>query len=224
MTYDRQSTYLTWGGTIGSSGADQWQCGLHLALNPSLDGPGLPTPAELETLLNGPISEQHTQTQIGIAPYCFLGWAKAASLDSMGAYTTDPVSATRIPVAGGSTAAAQGAPQVALVVTLYSGSQLGEANYGRYYLPWCELQLGGDGKIPEAFTANVVGHAKTFVDGVNSWAASVLSAQARITIMSKKGAGTSKRPAVVRVGSVKDTQQRRRRQLTEIYATATIAP
>lgn len=223
--YDRQSTYLTWGGTIGDSGLDTWQCGVHLALGSGAggDGPGLPDVSELTTLLNGAIATWHGNAQVATSSYCFLSWARAASLDPDGHYTAEPVVAQRTKLGGGAASVLQSAPQVALCVTLSSGLTLGHANHGRFYSPWNEAQLDGDGKIPTANLPAILTAAQALVNGINTWSHSALSAGCAIYVLSKIAGGTSRRVAQVRIGSVKDTQQRRRRQLDETYVTASIS-
>jgi hypothetical protein len=223
MTYDRQSTYLTWGGLIGPAGEDTWQTGVHLALHPTLDGPGLPTAVQLLDVLNGPIKTFHTAPGAYIAGGCLLTWAKCAQLDNTGAYTAEPVYQAIGATFGGAVVAARGAPQVSMVITLYSGQSLGHANFGRLYMPWWEAQVTDQGHVTPANTLTAADAAKTLIDGINAWAATALSATARVMIMSKVGGGQSKLPTTIRVGDVKDTQQRRRRQLREAYEIRPVA-
>lgn len=219
MTYDRMSTYLTWGGRIGTDVGTRevWQCGVHLTLDPSLDGPGLPTPAELDTLFSGVLSTFHSSGGLALAQGAVLEWAKAASLDTTGHETASPVvTTTAVSSVGGSVVAATTAsPQDSLVLTFYSGSTFGRANYGRIYLPWWSSSVAhASGR---ATTGSAIIVAETWFDGVNAWAATALSASAKIRIMSKLGAGTTKEVAFLKIGDVKDTQRRRRNRISESY-------
>lgn len=218
MTYDRQSTYLTWGGTIGEAGDETWQCGVHLALNPSLDGPGLPTVAELESLMTDTLDDFHVDPVNRIGSFVKLAFVKAASLDPDGHYTANPVIYELDTIVSGPADPCRGGPQLAACVTLWSGQTLGKANYGRFYYPGWEAQIqAGSGRVVANDQANFANSAIQLVTDINTWAASALSSTARVRIMSKLGGGTTKRAAIVRVGDVKDTQQRRRRQIDEIY-------
>lgn len=224
--YDRMSTYLTWGGTIGTvaSARETWQTGVHLALTGGTDGPGLPTDAELATILNGALSTFHSSGPVSLSMGAMLSWARCASLDDTGHYTTDPVLAERVPLSGGAADHNGASPQDSLVLTLYSGTQFGRANYGRMYMPWWSAWCNTtDGRVASGSVDAVAAAALDLVEGINAWAAAALSATARIRIMSKEGTGTTKTPAYLRVGDVKDTQQRRRRQIRERYTEAPIS-
>lgn len=223
MVYNRFSTMLTWGGTIGTTGNEGWQCGVHLGLTGSTDGPGLPTHTELLALLNGALTDFHSNPAAWISPGAYLSWAKAAQLDNEGHYTAEPVLANTTAVPGASTAPPRGGPQVACCITLWSGASLGEANYGRFYWPWWEAQVTTGGRVESTPLNAMMTNAMNLVDGINAWAATALTPSTRIVIMSKKGAGASKFPQYVRLGDVKDTQQRRRRQIAEQYASGPVA-
>src|SRR5436190_5515419 len=138
MTYDRKTTYLTWGGSIGTSGRETWQTGVHLGQSPSLDAPGLPTVAQLTDLVTNQLAPFHQDTAQYISPGCALTFAKAAVLDESGSYTTDPVTVNTAPYIGGGSAPNKGAPQLSMCITLWSGQGLGRANFGRLYMPWWE--------------------------------------------------------------------------------------
>ena len=224
MTFDRQSTYVTFGGNIGTGSEDHWQTGFHLALDPSLDGPGLPSTGEAEDLLDGPVTAIFNGTGVNLGSYVSLNWIKFASLDDTGAYTTDPVEVGKFPVAHGGVGTSAGGPQLAAVITFYSGSSIGNANYGRMYLPAWEATLTDEGHVVASQVTTLKTAAVNFVNGVNSWAATALDTDARIRIMSKIGSGTTKAVTEVWVGDVKDTQQRRRRQLHEVYTKGTVTP
>jgi len=223
MTYDRLSTYLTWGGTIGSTSLDTWQCGVHLAQNPLLDAPGLPTTGELGTLLAGPLATFHEDPGTWISAGASLSWAKCAVIGTSGHYTGEAVNQTITAIPGGSTGTARGGPQLAACVTLWSGLTLGRANHGRFYVPWWEAQVDINGHVVDAQVLTMAANALVLVESINDWAGTVLAATARIRIMSKLGTGTTKLASKLRVGNVKDTQQRRRRQIPEVYTSASIA-
>lgn len=224
MSYDRESIYLTWGGPMGGTGLDNWQCGVHLALAAPGGAPTLPSGADLLTLLAGPIKTFHTAAGTAIAVPCLLQWAKAARLDVNGHYVLEPVSATTGPWPGAKAAPYTGGPQLAAAITLWSGGSLGQANYGRFYVPWWEAACDSTARVIAPAVTDMATAAVALVDGINTWAGTAIGVGARIRIMSKLGTGSTKLATKVRVGNVKDTQQRRRRQLTEVYSMGTIAP
>lgn len=214
MTYDRMQTKMTWGGAIGTQG-EIWQCGVHLALDPSLDGPGLPTNIEAIQLLDDVLSPFHSDATVNIDPGATLTYVKFATLDDEGAYTGEPLVQEQIAVAGGFTSTSRSGPQDAGVVTLWSGFTFGEANYGRFYVPWWQAQVDGNGQVLDAQRDAFLSAAVTMLDGINAWAADVLSADCRIRNMSKVGTGTTKNVVYARAGLVKDTQRRRRNKIAE---------
>ena len=225
MVYDRHSTYLTWGGRLGSDLAtkETWQTGVHLALNPSLDGPGLPDVAELQTLYTDVLIPFHSNATLSLSAGAVMEWVRAASLDPAGHYTTDPVHYDGTGTPGGAGTGNGASPQDSLCITLYSGSQFGRANYGRLYLPWWSQWVAtSNGRVinPDGLDTPV----QTLMNGINTWAAAALSSTARIRIMSSVGSGATKRAAVARIGDVKDTQRRRRAQIRESYRSVSIAP
>jgi hypothetical protein len=222
MTYDRQSTYLTWGGTIGGSGIDGWQCGVHLTPPAAGGSAMLPGQSMLDTLLNGAIKTFHTSAGAAIALPCLLTWAKAALLGLDGKYLLESTYSTVTPAPGAKAAPYTGGPQLSGVVTLWSGGTLGQANYGRFYVPWWEAAVDSSARVIAPAIADFQAAALVLVNGINSWSVANLGAGYRIRIMSKLGGGTTKDATKLRVGNVKDTQQRRRRQLTETYTTVAI--
>lgn len=221
MAYDRPHVYLTWGGSIGDS--DVWQCGLHLAAVTPAAVVTQPTDAQLQDLFEDTIAPMHSAGDSYINQGAVLRWVKAAHLDTAGAYTTDesyyePASG----VAGGSTASAS-APQLALAVTLFSGSAFGQANYGRFYLPWSTAPVDFlFAEITGTERAGIAARMAEFLNEVNAWAA-VLPTDLQVSNLSPIGAGTTKRVNTVRVGSVKDTQKRRRNRITEEYTSLDLA-
>lgn len=223
MAYDRPQLYLTWGGTIGGSG-DIWQCGVHLAALTTVAVIDQPTAAELQDLYEDTIAPMHSAGDSYISQGAALAWAKIAHLNTAGEYVTDetfyePASATL-----GASSVTGSAPQVALAVTLWSGSAFGQANYGRYYLPWsCAPVVLSTGTINSTERDGMAARQKEFLDEINVWGAS-LDTDVRVSNLSPVGAGTTKQVTTVRIGSVKDTQKRRRNRLVEEYTGLALAP
>lgn len=223
--YDRLSTYVTWGGTIGTDAgtAETWQTGIHLALpDPGSEQTDLPTPTQLATLLNGPISTFHSDGGISLSAGAVLLWAKAALIQPDGTYVDDPVVAERVALSGGAGSTSAASPQDSLVISLFSGTHFGRANYGKLYMPWWSANvLTTTGRI-NGGVAGLVHTCALLIDGINSWAATTIP-PAQVMIMSKEGIGTAKKPLFVKLGDVKDTQRRRRAQIRENYAVEALA-
>lgn len=221
MTFDRMSTYITWGGRIGSSvsTAEIWQCGVRVALNPQTDGPGLPTPAELDNLFTSVLVPMHTNGPLSLSAGAYMEWAKAAPLDDTGHQVDDAVVTTTAisSVPGGAGSSSAASPQDACVVTFASGSRLGRANYGRIYLPWWSTSV--DTATGRANVGSAPDVLEVWFNDFNAWCATTLSATAKIRLMSKLGSGTTKEITQIRIGDVKDTQRRRRNRIPESYVT-----
>lgn len=128
------------------------------------------------------------------------------------------------PISGASNLAAF-PPQVALVAQLAAASPIGLGSKGRMYLPGIVHAIDGTGQIPGVLRQQVADGLKTFLDGAESAANSP-----GYVINASKGrpgvpftAPVNRRVASVRVGSVYDTQRRRRNKLTETYSTSALA-
>lgn len=123
-------------------------------------------------------------------------------------------------------------PQVTLAATLERAGARGIASKGRMYLPGIAQPLEDDGRLSVANTLKVVNGFKAFLDQVNvaaSGAGAVILASQGRRVKNAQGEyepvpGTAVNAIVdrVRVGSVYDTQRRRRNDLVETYQTATL--
>lgn len=124
-------------------------------------------------------------------------------------------------------------PQIALVASLENAGARGLAAKGRMYLPGIAATLGTNGQISVTNAGTIAANMKTFFDAVNSAAPTgetvILASQGR-RVKGSDGQyapvpGTAVNAVVnrVRVGSVYDTQRRRRNQMVETYQSATLA-
>lgn len=219
MAFDRYSNYLTWGGSIGSTGGEEWQCGLRLAIpDTNIPVPSLPDGAQM-TALAAAINDFHSGPML-ISSGARLEWVKVAPLNTAGEYTGDPVVYEyAAPIPGGGAGNSAAGPQASVVVTLFSGSSFGRANFGRFYTPWNTATVqASDGLIVASLVTEMANAAAGFIADVNALVATWAGANDQaVVIMSSEGAGTTKTPAEVRVGNVKDTQRRRRNRIPETY-------
>jgi hypothetical protein len=225
MVYPTHSTYLTWGGYIGEGSEDSWQVGVHLAPTAPSTAAFMPSPTQLGTLAEGALRTFHTSDNAQASHLVKLNWAKAAPLDFNGHYSGEAVTYNlATPMPGHYEGDQRSAPQVACAITLWSGQRLGHANYGRLYYPMWSATLSEYGYVIDSHAGLMADQAKILIDGINSWADSIFTAtDVAVTILSKVGLGAMKRPSAIRIGNVKDTQQRRRRQLREAYTNRTLA-
>lgn len=111
-------------------------------------------------------------------------------------------------------------PQVALVATLTTQKARGYGSKGRMYLPGIAAGIGDDGKVGSTFTAIVSGLIANFLNDINNDAA----VDGVVILNSALSAGIPGHAAEVnaitgvRVGTVYDTQRRRRNALNEQYS------
>jgi len=127
-------------------------------------------------------------------------------------------------VAGGYTTNANPA-QITAVATLQTVKLRGRGSKGRMYLPGVGFSVGADGKITSTQATTIANQMKIFLDGVNASTAVpgvVIVNSAEVTGVPFKAAEMN-RVSAVRVGTVYDTQRRRRNKLVETYVNATLA-
>jgi hypothetical protein len=124
-------------------------------------------------------------------------------------------------------------PQIAMVCSLENAGARGLAAKGRMYLPGVGAPVGTDGKLTSTTALALANNMKTFLDAVNAAAPTaedVILASQGNRVKDAQGKyqpvpGTAVNAVVnrVRVGSVYDTQRRRRNQMVEVYQSATLA-
>lgn len=159
---------------------------------------------------------------ISWASYSDLYGIKVAAIGTDGHYLTDPlVAETDIPESG----TAEGVlPQSTVVLSLRSGFTIGKGNYGRIYLP--HTTLGTVTGTPYANPTNAAAIAtagKTFLNDVTATLNAALTATVFPAIMSQAAGTPTRGVTEVAVGTVTDTQRRRRNRLIEAYSFESLA-
>jgi hypothetical protein len=131
---------------------------------------------------------------------------------------TQGVSATHMP------------PQIALVATLTGANARGLASKGRMYLPGVGVELAAGGHINEGKRNYIADHFKTFLDGVNALPHNNVIQLASHGQLNKDGTPKiggygpiNKAVKGFKIGSVYDTQRRRRNGIAESYNIKTLA-
>ena len=223
MTYTDDHYYLTFGGGIG--GLEQWQTGVRfwpLPSNPIANADFLLS--QLNSISTSDCLALVTTFIKGTFPVFQEGvtvsWLKLAVIKEDGDYAGDAKMSEQAPQGGvGGTSSPW--PQLALCVSLWSGSGFGRANHGRMYLP-CPAQISPDpitGKItPQAHVDGTRTKMLKLLADLNG-EVTTLAVQTVPAIMSNIGTGTTKTVARVGVGGVLDTIRARRNHLDDTVAT-----
>jgi hypothetical protein len=237
VQYDDEHFLLTFGGYL-VGGHEQWQCGLRYA------GPS-GVPDALWTAALSHIGIQDIWTIISVwmktatsgaafDPGTSLEFAKLAFIGTDGNYKADAIE-YRAQQKGVAAQGNSSPPQLSVVVSLSSGSRIGNANHGRIYLPlpagWA---LGIEvltGKIIPAYVTALTNTTKTMLEAIHGEVSTVevptqLSIFSPKTPKSKPELVPSHKPVVrLGIGPTVDTQRSRRRSLPDGITTwSTYAP
>lgn len=229
MAYDREHVYVTWGGTLGSVENEIWQNGVRLAPAAKGSTPAFPTAAQGAILMTS-MQNQWALSTNQTMNWCKLKWLKFSKIGLLGNLIGEPLLVPTTPPAGvAGPQTSVGHPyQVALTVTLWSGSTYGKANYGRFYLPAPAFASSVDGQISGSTvaSANWVGTwLKNIETSAAGWPAGVAPMFVHIMGQAAVSAdATSNRVLKVRIGDKMDTQRRRRNKIREIYTESTTYP
>lgn len=106
-------------------------------------------------------------------------------------------------------------PQVAVVASLTTGTRRGNATHGRMYLPLTAMPVNGfDFTIDVSRRQDV---ANAVVGLLDDSIGAIADVSLDPVVMSNKGEGTTRTISAVAVGSILDTQRRRRNRFTEEY-------
>jgi hypothetical protein len=202
---------LRWGGTLGD---DTWSCGLRLAGN---------TPGSDQSWAQGSLEDMaevvrlfHTDSGARINALAKLAWVKLNAIDNRGHYASgEETNLFEFEPSLGSGFGSRVAPQLAVAVTLRTDKRRGYAHAGRIYLPTNMTDVDTTGHMDVSNPAAIATATKTFFEGIANVGAA-LGARYEVHVFSGH-AGEHERVTRIEVGNVIDTQQRRRRQIDEVY-------
>lgn len=145
---------------------------------------------------------------------------KIAAIGTNGLYLGDAKVYETTPEAGTSTTTL---PQSTVVLSLRSNSILGSANFGRMYLPHTrEALVSGTPTSILAGTDVIVESAHDYFDATTAALNADISETVQPFIMSNQAPKPSKPVIRIAVGTVTDTQRRRRNRIPEEYSFATL--
>jgi len=226
-TYDDDHFLLTFGGYL-VNGHESWQCGLRYAA-PG----GLPDSAFEAALGHISMTDIYTIArtwmQSATSGAAFDQWTtlefvKLAFLGTNGAYKADPIE-HRQKSAGTATPGNAQAPQLAVVVSLSSGTKIGHANHGRIFLPlpdkWATAVDPASGMVVAGYINALRTSTLTMLNGFHG-EVSTVEAPTTLSIFSPRTPSSSAalvpqhKPVVqIGIGSAVDTQRSRRRSLPD---------
>lgn len=224
MAYGNQFLKITWGFTI--DGTDEIaDTSLNFTSAPSWTGAAAAL-AELDTgdltnLAASYVDDLLDPDGMVWADYSVLASVKAAAIGTNGLYLADPlVAEISGPTQGTATDVL---PQSTVVVTLRAASTIGKGNLGRIYPPHTKLpQDAGDPVGNSDARVAAAAAAKDFVNSCQTILNGALTATVFPVIMSQATGTPTKIVDSVSVGSVVDTQRRRRNRLQENYTTVSL--
>lgn len=206
---------FTWGGQLYG---DIWQCTMHMEGNPSLSG------QNYDDMLND--IKGDTVKWFGAINPCpgvKLSFVKFNEIDPVTrryVSQTDSHELTFPPVSGsGSTNFTASA---SLCVSLLTGAKRGLAARGRIYPPVTPsaVAVGSDGMVIAGNRDALAAATKTFINDLNEWPGATLPGSPKVVVLGRDG--SHREVTQVSVGSVPDTQRRRRNALVETYTVVSL--
>ena len=206
---------LTWGGAIYG---DTWQNTVHLNMGADAT-PG--TSVQIMSDFAADVKKWFAaMTFISAAN---LSWLKFNQIDpATGRYTsqTDTNELTWTPVYGGATSV-QVPPQVSLCVSLHTAVKRGPAARGRIFTVPPNIQLDSNGHLAAAARTTYGNACATLIRDLNN-APGIdgTTSNPQVVVLGK--GGQTRPVTAVSIGSVVDTQRRRRSALKEVYTTVNI--
>jgi len=223
MTYTAEHAYLTFGGSL--AGGEQWQCGLRYQKYGTPGGLWADAFADigLDDIL-ADLQSWFSSSDTLFANTHTLAWAKIASIGTDGHYSLDPRLVEDSSPATGYQGSYLEPNQVATCITLRSGEQFGRANRGRIFAPAIQQTVeSADARLPVATVQAFAARTNTMLEAVAGEMSTVLQ-PLRLAIFSAVGTGTTKPVVSIDVGTVPDTQRRRRNALVEEFQNVAYTP
>lgn len=212
---------VSFGGPLYS---DVWNCNLHLASSNNDGAIFDPTGTTQSKWMMDVVGDiQKWWAASGCASSAKLAYVKANQIDPItGQYT----SKTRTnlyefptPIAG--PASGNGMPQLSLCISLLTDIKRGPAARGRFYPP----SLGAygvdtNGQVNSSTRDSQAAAGAQLIRDLSNWPGIDINGSLEVVVLGKGGA--TQKVTSVAVGSVMDTQRRRRSKLRETYSTVKV--
>lgn len=210
--FDANHLVLQWGGKL-SGGVEEWSCSLRFARTTGLAGNGYSD--TMLTACKNAIQTFHTDATVKISSQAKLSYVKLNPVDVNGHYTDANTHQIIVADVGGGYGGMIYPNQVTLAVGLLTAFSRGPAHKGRFYIPIPCLSVATqqDGRITSTDATAVKTAATTLLNSLNAAAADM-----SVAVFSRKaGAAAHHNVTGIQVGTVLDTQRRRRKKLLEAY-------
>jgi hypothetical protein len=207
--FDSSHVYVQWGGKL--PGGEQWSCGFRMwktGGSTEADGAGL------LVSVSAALATFHGRAATAINTKALFSYVKTNTLGTDGRYVGAGTNeATYADLPGGQVSGAMFTNQTTVAVTLQTGFSRGPAHQGRFFLPLPALDLDATGRMSVATAAAIKGSCATLLTNVNA----NTSGHVMVVMSRKAGAPGHRAVTGFEVGTVLDTQRRRRRSLIENY-------
>lgn len=215
MAYPTQFLRLSLSGPYYT--VDRWTTGI--SIGPDFDTPGDPVPTIGQALIDACVNFLDTSL---ISSAVKLDMIKLNLIGTDGRYVdknaTEFHEFTGILPDGGGALGTW--PQMTLAATLLTARSRGLASKGRMFLPAPMMgSPDANGQMASNVAASFANHVATFVNAVDA----ALPSGWRPSVMSNVREGASEVITGVQVGTVPDTQRRRRSAMEEVYLKSSVA-
>lgn len=199
---------IAFGGPL--SGSEEWSCGFHFLSPDSVN--------INSTLLNDAVSQWFLRLSSSLQAGAKLTYLKANQINPVTGLYVNPANPNTFfysPELSAPAGNGYGPPHMTLAVSTFTALARGRASKGRFYPP-TNLAFGFNGLGKVGSTASIATSAAQLLTDING------AASGSAVVFSKVGQSTSEILGV-KVGDVMDVQQRRRRNLVEVYSQALIS-
>jgi hypothetical protein len=149
-----------------------------------------------------------------------IDYCKLADIGTDGLYIPGSVAYKSVGAAryGGSSSAPVFPGQLACAVSLMTAKPRGYAWSGRFYLPPLVQSIGSDGRWPAGNIATIATGVAAMLTALNA-----IAGLGALQVFSKVGNGAREPVTGIRIGTVPDTERRRRDKLLENYQSAAVS-
>lgn len=221
MGFPSNHLEITFGGQLVET--DYWQCRLRARSTvPKTDAEWIVGIAGLSADLTTPLAAAVADADTHTSTWAYLDKVSVAAIDIGGHYAlgSDADVTMTAPGTGGHGGQNGIPPQICTAVTLNTVAHRGLAHKGRFYWPGAAMaSLESSGEVNGTAGAAMATSFWTMLSNINDALHAAFDVNVNLCVISAVGAGASHDVTSVSIGSVLDTQRRRRRQVTEHYIT-----